>query len=208
MFGHRSKKARERLEAGGVRAAATVLEISGGRVSITTGNPQIAANTELPMRVKLRVEPDGQEAFEVHTKMTFPQLGLPRQGGTIPVLFDPDDHDTVILDPTSSGGLSLAANQIRARADESDRPELDTVADIVEKATSGGQIDVQGLQRQLREQFAPGGGATPDLSAFFPAAAASEDPVDKLAKLADLKEKGLLTDEEFNAQKARILGEN
>lgn len=208
MFGHRSKKTRERLEAGGVRATATVLDISGGRVSITTGNPQIVANTELPMKVRLRVEPKDQEAFEVETKMTFPQLGVPGQGATIPVLFDPDDHDTVILDPTASGGVSMAADQIRARADETHRPELDAVADIVEKATSGGQVDVAGLQRQLREQFAPGGAAASDLSAFFPTAATPEDPVDKLAKLADLKEKGLLTEEEFNSQKARILGES
>jgi hypothetical protein len=205
VFGHRSKKTRERLEAGGVRATATVLEISGGRVSITTGNPQIAANTELPMKVRLRVEPKDEEAFEVATKMTFSQFGLPRQGGTIPVLFDPDDHDTVILDESTGGGFSLAAESIRARAEETDRPELDSVADIVERATSGGGIDIEAMQRQIREQFAPGAGATPDLSAFFPTA--PEDPVDKLAKLADLKEKGLLTEEEFNSQKARILGE-
>lgn len=208
MFGHRSKKTRERLEAGGVRAAATVLEISGGRVSVTTGNPQIAANTELPMKLRLRVEPEGEEAFEVETKMTFSQFGLPRQGGKIAVLFDPDDHGTVILDRTASGGLSLAADKIRERAEETHHPELDSIADMVEQASSGGSIDIEGLQRQIREQFAPGGGATSDLSAFFPAAAPREDPVDKLAKLADLKEKGLLTDEEFNTQKARILGES
>ena len=46
--------------------------------------------------------------------------------------------------------------------------------------TTGG-IDVEAMQRQIREQFAPGGTAAPDLSAFFPTAAAAEDPVDKLA---------------------------
>lgn len=207
MFGHRSKKTRERLEADGVRAAATVLEISGGRVSVTTGNPQIAANTELPMKVRLRVEPEGEDAFEVRTKMTFPQLGLPRQGGKIAVLFDPADHDTVILDQTTAGGLSLVADSIRSRADATDRPELGAIADMVEKTTSGGGIDIEGLQRQIREEFAPGGAASPDLSAYFPTAAAAEDPVDKLTKLGELKEKGMLTDAEFEAQKARILGE-
>jgi hypothetical protein len=40
-----------------------------------------------------------------------------------------------------------------------------------------------------------------------PAAAASgEDIVTQLEKLASLKEKGILTDAEFDAQKARILG--
>jgi hypothetical protein len=208
VFGNRSKKTRERLEAHGVRATATVLEISGGHVSVTTGNPQLAANTELPMKLRLRVEPQGQDPFEVETKMTFPQLGLPRQGGSIAVIFDPDDHDTVIRDQTTAGGFSMAADSIRARAEETDRPELDAVADIVERASSGGGIDVEAMQRQIREQFAPGGAAAPDLSAFFPTAARPEDPVDKLAKLAELKEKGLLTEEEFNSQKARILGED
>ena len=33
------------------------------------------------------------------------------------------------------------------------------------------------------------------------------DPEDRLAKLADLKERGVLSDEEFEAEKAKILGE-
>ena len=35
---------------------------------------------------------------------------------------------------------------------------------------------------------------------------AGESSADQLAKLADLKEKGVLTDDEFAAQKAKILG--
>jgi hypothetical protein len=38
-------------------------------------------------------------------------------------------------------------------------------------------------------------------------APAGADPVDQLEKLADLRDRGVLTDEEFRAQKARILGE-
>lgn len=37
-------------------------------------------------------------------------------------------------------------------------------------------------------------------------AVAAPDPTDKLAKLADLHDRGVLTDEEFAAQKAKILG--
>jgi ABC-type multidrug transport system fused ATPase/permease subunit len=36
--------------------------------------------------------------------------------------------------------------------------------------------------------------------------AAGSSPADQLHKLADLKEKGVLTEDEFNAQKAKILG--
>ena len=38
------------------------------------------------------------------------------------------------------------------------------------------------------------------------AAAPTADTTDQLAKLADLKAKGVLTDAEFNAQKAKLLG--
>jgi hypothetical protein len=39
-----------------------------------------------------------------------------------------------------------------------------------------------------------------------PAAAPAEDPIEQLKKLAELKDQGILTEEEFAAQKAKILG--
>jgi hypothetical protein len=39
-----------------------------------------------------------------------------------------------------------------------------------------------------------------------PPAAATPDPIDQLKKLAELKDAGVLTDAEFQAQKAKILG--
>jgi hypothetical protein len=39
-----------------------------------------------------------------------------------------------------------------------------------------------------------------------PAAAAEDDPMDQLRDLAQLKNEGVLTDEEFAAAKAKILG--
>jgi hypothetical protein len=45
-----------------------------------------------------------------------------------------------------------------------------------------------------------------DLSSGSPGRFGS-DPEDRLAKLADLKERGVLSDDEFAAEKAKILGE-
>jgi hypothetical protein len=39
-----------------------------------------------------------------------------------------------------------------------------------------------------------------------PAAAPAADPIEQLTQLAALKDQGILTDEEFAAQKAKILG--
>jgi hypothetical protein len=39
-----------------------------------------------------------------------------------------------------------------------------------------------------------------------PAAAASDDPIDELQRLGDLHSSGVLTDDEFAAAKAKVLG--
>ena len=46
----------------------------------------------------------------------------------------------------------------------------------------------------------------PTYAAPAPAAAPAADPIQQLKDLAALKEQGILTDEEFAAQKAKILG--
>jgi hypothetical protein len=48
--------------------------------------------------------------------------------------------------------------------------------------------------------------AQPQYAEPAPAAAPAADPVDQLKQLAQLKEQGILTEEEFAAQKAKILG--
>ena len=52
---------------------------------------------------------------------------------------------------------------------------------------------------------APGGEAPPPAPAAPQAAAPPADPIQRLKDLADLKSQGILTDDEFAAQKARIL---
>lgn len=50
----------------------------------------------------------------------------------------------------------------------------------------------------------PGG---PRFGGPQPAGAAAQDPLDRIAKLAQLRDSGALTNEEFEAQKAKLLGE-
>ena len=50
----------------------------------------------------------------------------------------------------------------------------------------------------------PGG---PRFGGPRPAGAPAQDPLDRIAKLAQLRDSGALTDEEFEAQKAKLLGE-
>jgi Short C-terminal domain len=57
---------------------------------------------------------------------------------------------------------------------------------------------VVGLSRRQQAQARPAASAQP---------AAPADPIAQLKELAALKEQGVLTEEEFSAQKARILGQ-
>jgi membrane protease subunit (stomatin/prohibitin family) len=65
-----------------------------------------------------------------------------------------------------------------------------------------GTTVVVGLSR--RQQAKTQQAEAQQAAAGQPAAAA--DPIPKLEKLAALKDRGVLTEEEFTAQKARILG--
>lgn len=57
--------------------------------------------------------------------------------------------------------------------------------------------------RQEQDQYAQQQQAAP---APAPAAAPQKDTVTQLKELAELKDQGILTDQEFAAQKAKILG--
>jgi hypothetical protein len=63
------------------------------------------------------------------------------------------------------------------------------------------------VQRRQNARWAQEGqGAAYQQAAPPPAAPAEEDPIAKLKELGELHESGVLTDEEFAAQKAKLLG--
>jgi hypothetical protein len=69
--------------------------------------------------------------------------------------------------------------------------------------------DPYAYQEPPQQQYAPPPQqyAEPQYAAPPPApAAAAPDPIEQLKELASLKEQGILTDEEFAAEKAKILG--
>ena len=68
-------------------------------------------------------------------------------------------------------------------------------------------------ERWSRQGYDPYGGYAPEpepapapMAAPAPAPAPAVDPIEQLQKLAALHEQGVLTDEEFAVQKAKLLG--
>jgi hypothetical protein len=90
-------KGSKKLARKGTKATATVLEIaSTGKTTRKTGF--FAAETvEDDRKSKLRVEPEGADAFEVSGTFRYPRSAIPEVGDEVPVIYDPDDHDEVMI---------------------------------------------------------------------------------------------------------------
>jgi hypothetical protein len=198
MLGKPSHHLRDHLEESGVRATATVIDIAQRGMVMTTGSGQLVSDSEEILKTRLRVEPPGEPPFEVEQRMRWPQMGVPSVGSVIAVIYDPDDHDKIMADDNVQ-----AIVDARLQGRNLPTGVADIMHEVAGAAQQGASIaDMKAMARQLAQQLPPAAGAS-----VTPAPAAAEDPVDKLAKLADLKDRGILTEDEFNAQKARILGE-
>ncbi|MGZ5420459.1 MAG: SHOCT domain-containing protein [Solirubrobacterales bacterium] len=182
MLGKPSRRTRKRLEEAGKKANATVVEVAEKGTSVTKGAEGVIGNTELALKTTLKVQPEGEPEFEVKTTFRYPQLSVPAAGQALAVIYDPEDHDKIMLDdsPEAQQSAALAGAGIDAGA----------IGDAIANA------------QKMQQQAMQGGGAGMTFGA--PAAA---DPVAQLEKLQALKEKGALSDSEFEAQKAKILGQ-
>src|SRR4051794_29893616 len=99
MLGYHPLLGRE-LRKSGRRAFAKVLEADRGKFATSTGNlaAEQIATTKVHWTLVLSVEPEGEPAFQAKIDA---MLGLdhnPAAGDEIPVLYDPKDHQKVLLD--------------------------------------------------------------------------------------------------------------
>jgi hypothetical protein len=175
-------------------------------MAITTGSGALASDTEVALKTKLRVEPPGQPTFEIEQKFRYSQFGVPQVGMRIGVVFDPDDHETIELD-RFAGGQAQGSPPMGFPAAGPAGLDLGSLLSTVQEAKAQSHGDPQALAAALQAKF---GGQAPIVMTGGNASqppAAEEDPIDQLTKLADLRDRGVVTPEEFAAQKARILGE-
>lgn len=183
----------------GIRAFAEVLSAEQTMLSVTVGNPNLLSNSEIRWALQVRVLPDAEPPFDATVHALLPQTNRPRPGTRVPVLYDPKDHSRVELDPKPSSTADAAIEAITsARPDLSGAQVMGMpMADVIRQAIA----DPNGFREQMMAR-----GAQMQQQAM--AAMPGNDPVDRLERLASLKERGLITDEEFEQQKRRILDES
>jgi hypothetical protein len=198
MLGKPSRRTRKKLKAHGRTASAVVLEISDKGMAITNGSDGIVANTEVLYKTRLRVEPEGEPAFEVHQRFRFPQLAVPGVGSHVSVRYDPDDHDHIMIDDSEAAVLATMSTKTGL--------DLGGLMSTIRDTKADHPGDRQAMQQALLASLGQGtaGFGSPVMT---PGAGTSlsADPTMQLQRLAELHASGALTDAEFSAAKARIL---
>jgi hypothetical protein len=186
MLGKPSFLTRRSLEKSGRKATAEITWIADKGHAITHGNEAVVTNTEMILKTTLTVRPADEPEFEWTGKLRFPQLGVPGPGHKLAVLYDPEDHEKLMLDESEEAQINLIA-----------------------EATGASAADIAAFNRDPEAAvdaiIARQGGSGWDQDTAAPAAAA-EDPITQIERLGELKAKGLLSDAEFEQEKARILG--
>jgi hypothetical protein len=191
MFGNKKSRAQKLIDSGGAVAWATVLEAREKWQSETSGFKSVTITSH--MHVKLRVEPEGEPPFEASFGQAFSDT-MPFRGGICKVAYDPDDHSKISVIDGSCAPPGLSREQ--AEAASSRRAEM-------LDAVNSGHLAEYIQQRQAQA-----------MSAFTAAAPSAPAPLhqpsvaDQLTKLADLKDRGALTEAEFEAAKEKLLAES
>jgi Short C-terminal domain len=180
---YKHSRLEKRLRESGRPATAEILSMrtEGGGHSARRAEDDDLSQSWTLCRLHLKVMPDGEPAFETSLRTRLHTFKY--KGDAVPVLYDPDDHDKVVVDSEaelrSTDALTEEASEFTERAAE-----------------------FAGSAAAFREQAA----------AFRARAEAGalhgSDPVAQLERLAALHATGALTDAEFAAEKAKIVGGN
>jgi hypothetical protein len=121
-------------------------------------------------RLELRVMPDDEPAFEVTVRTRLNTFKY--KGDTVPVLYDPDDHDKVVVDyeadaratmegTAAPGGLAAESAEFAEHAAEfreqaaAFRASSETLAAIARAKAAGDDAEVARLKAEFQRQPPP-----------------------------------------------------
>lgn len=151
----------------------------------------------------LMVQADGVPAQMVHVKVRPPAGKWPEIDHVLPVMIDRADptHVEITWEQITSLQDRLAAGRLQ-RLDAAARNAAGGTAPV-EMTDRGSQADLVHLAMAdpaaFVERMRAQAGAS--VAPLHP----ESDPIDRIARLADLRDRGALTEQEFQAEKQRIL---
>jgi hypothetical protein len=200
ILGHKEKLEEQLAQEGGIVAWATFTDVGAGWSSASmNGFNQVTSQTD-HVKITVSVQPDNGEPFEASFGQAFTGL-RPFKGWQCKVIYDPNDRSriAVLEDSITPPGID------HAKAERAAEMRSEAMA-----AASSGHMAEYVESLKARAQSGELGGVTiVDGRMVSPGAPASKpDIVDELTKLDELRARGVLTDAEFAAQKAKLLAES
>jgi Short C-terminal domain len=156
-------------------------------------------------RVELRIRFDDGSTAELHTKLDRNQVGEYGQADIIPVRYDATDHSKIVVDVPALEA-EFQRSQVTREAEKASRIARS-------EAKLAGPAAERGGPTPATAQDTPASGGTAAAVEFLKsamhemsAAGAAQDSVEeRLAKLQRLRDGGVLSTEEYAAQRQRIL---
>ena len=200
FLGHKEKLEQELSQEGGTVAWATIADVSAGfQTARVDGFNQVTSQTDHD-RITLTVQPDNGEPFEASFSQAFAGRH-PFKGWQCKVIYDPNDRSRIavlegsITPPGIDHAKAERASEMRseAMAAASSGNMAEYVESLKARAQSGGLSGVTIVDGRMVSPGAP---------------ASKPDIVDQLTKLDGLRARGVLSDAEFAAQKAKLLAES
>jgi hypothetical protein len=198
LFKH--KRLEGKLAESGTRTKARLLKVNQEAVRSPRTNTDVDQLVVVWHYYKLTMKIwHSGEAFEATVRTRYP--GVLHAGDTIDVLYDPSDRSKVVVD-VERAEQQVRAIQDRARAQRPTGPP--DAADAMGKAPSAppGNADRELEQLMELDRAAPEEAPKSNTSSD-----GSLDPVERPQQLADLHDRGALTDAEFAVEKAKILSQ-
>jgi hypothetical protein len=158
-----------------------------------------------PERRRSRSLPDGSSTEFKTGRINKDDYGTLFEGAVVPVRYDPSDHSKVVLDLPALKARQAQSQVVEQGALDAQFANLGTpgAPGVGEGQVIAGLGDVGAQKAQVLAAAAQTPGSVIDLRSSAPGGSAS-DPVERLAKLAALKQQGLLSDAQFEAAKARF----
>jgi hypothetical protein len=200
ITGNKKKLEEQLSQEGGTVAWATFTDVGAGWSSASmNGFNQVTSETD-HVKVTVTVQPDNGEPFEASFRQAFSGRS-PFKGWQCKVIYDPKDRSriAVLEDSITPPGLDhakadrAAAMRSEAMAAASSGHMAEYIESVKARAQSG---ELSGVTIVDGRMISPG------------VPASKPDIVDQLTKLDQLRARGVLTDAEFAAQKAKLLAES
>lgn len=204
LFRNRGANAKDRLKQEGAAGVAHILELTQTGVQV---------NDQPMVRLKLRVEASGIAPFEIEKREVVPlvALGSLSSGRPLTVYVDRADHSNVVIDWGMTMAPTTISHEGGAPVDLNANPQArQAVLEVLRRhgIDAQGQIDLRSnpaaraeVLEALRAHGSPVDGSAPGSAG----AKQEETTLDRLQQLMELKNAQVITDEEFVAQKKRIL---